>query len=124
MKKLLYIDDDPGFLKRIAMHVRERFPLIEPLTCQNPVEALPFIDSSLDLLIVDLEMPVLDGKKLLNYAINKGLDRRKIVVISSRDSEYLHKVFPMGECLCVLNKHDSRQLQVLDMVLASVEKKV
>ncbi len=124
MKKLLYIDDDVAFLRRLARHVRERFPLIEPLTCQNPIEALPFIDGSLDLLIVDLEMPVMDGKKLLGYAIQRGLDRRKIVVISSRDSEYLHQVFPMGECLCVLNKHDSRQLQVLDMVLASVEKKV
>jgi DNA-binding NtrC family response regulator len=123
MKKLLYVDDDKAFLQKMAQHVRERFPLIEVITCQNSIQALTLIDSSLDLLIVDLEMPTVDGKKLLNYAIARGMDKKKIIIISGREADYLHEVIPMGQCLCVLNKHEARQMAVLDMVLASIEKK-
>jgi len=123
MKKILYIDDDTAFLKTFERHVRERFPNIEPLTCQDPVKALGMIDPSLDLLILDLEMPKLDGKKVLTFAIGMGLDKKKIVIISSREANYLHDLIPMGECLCVLNKHDVSQQKVLDMVLDSLQKK-
>lgn len=123
MKKLLYIDDDPAFLREMARHVGERFPLIELITCENAIEALTLIDPSLDLLVIDLEMPMVDGKKLLSFAIARGLDKKKIIIISGRDADYLHQVIPMGMCLCVLNKHEARQMEVLDMVLASIEKK-
>ncbi len=123
MKRLLYVDDDEAMLKKLARHIRERFPGIEPLTCQDPVKALGLIDNSLDLLMIDLEMPAVDGKKLLMYAISRGLDKKKIIIVSGRDAEYLHEVIPMGGCLCVLNKHEARQMEVLDMVLASLEKK-
>jgi CheY-like chemotaxis protein len=123
MKRLLYVDDDPVFLQNMARHVRERFPLIELITCQNSIQALTLIEPSLDLLIVDLEMPTVDGKKLLNYAIARGMDKKKIIIVSGREADYLHEVIPMGQCLCVLNKHEARQMAVLDMVLASIEKK-
>jgi len=123
MKKLLYIDDDAAFLRKISRHIRERFPKIDPITCQNPVEALAYIDKSLDLLMIDLEMPMLDGKKLLKFAIDRGIDRQKIIIVSAREANYLHDIFPMGQCLCVLNKNDARQLEVLDMVLEAIEKK-
>ncbi|MBI5189293.1 MAG: response regulator transcription factor [Nitrospirae bacterium] len=123
MKKILYIDDDPAFLKAFEDYVHERYPGIETLTCQDPVKALTMIDPSLDLLLIDLEMPRLDGKKLLSFAIERGLARKKIIILSGRDADYLHDQIPMGECLCVLNKHEMRQKQVLEMVLASIHKK-
>lgn len=123
MKKLLYIDDDAAFLREMARHVRERFPLIELITCQNAIEALTLIDPSLDLVVIDLEMPMVDGRKLLNFAIARGLNKEKIIIISGRDADYLHQVIPMGQCLCVLNKHEASQMAVLDMVLDAIEKK-
>jgi DNA-binding response OmpR family regulator len=123
MKKILYIDDDAAFLRKFERHVRERFPGIEPLTCQDPIKALSLIDPSLDLLILDLEMPRLDGKKVLTFAIGMGVDRKKIIIISSREAEYLHDLIPMGQCLCVLNKHDVGQQKVLDMILDAIQKK-
>ena len=123
MKKLLFIDDDAAYARKITRNIREKFPSIEPLVCQDPIQALALIDPSLDLLIIDLEMPKVDGKKLLTFAIARGLDKRKIIILSGREAEYLHEVIPMGCCLCVLNKYESRQLEVLDMVLASIEKK-
>ena len=96
--------------------VREHFPSIEPITCQDPIQALTMIDNSLDLLIIDLEMPKLDGKKVLSFAIGLGLDKKKIMIISSRDTDYLHEIIPLGQCLCVLNKHDARQLSLTNTV--------
>jgi DNA-binding response OmpR family regulator len=123
MKRVLYIDDDELHLRKFEEHVREKYPNIEPVTATDPVHALALIDTSLDLLMVDLEMPKMDGKKILNYAIEKGLDRRKIIIFSARDAEYLHDVIPMGECLCVLNKTETRQRHVLEMVLQSISRK-
>jgi DNA-binding response OmpR family regulator len=123
MKKILLIDDDRLFLKVLTRYVRERYPNLEILTFDNALKALPLINTELDLLLLDLEMPDLDGSKLLAYAIEKGVDKRQIIILSGRDAEYLHERFPMGKCLAVLNKHEARQKAVLDMVFDSLQKK-
>ncbi len=123
MKKILYIDDDLVSLKRMERFVSEHFTDIETVTCQDPIKALTLIEPSLALLIIDLEMPQLDGKKLLNFAIARGVDRKKIIILSGREADYLHEIIPMGECLCVLNKFEGAQKKVLEMVLSSIEKK-
>jgi DNA-binding response OmpR family regulator len=123
MKKILLIDDDRLFLKVLTRYVRERYPNLEILTFDNALKALPLINTELDLLLLDLEMPDLDGSKLLAYAIEKGVDKRQIIILSGHDAEYLHERFPMGKCLAVLNKHEARQKAVLDMVFDSLQKK-
>jgi DNA-binding response OmpR family regulator len=123
MKKILLIDDDRLFLKVLTRYVRERYPNLEIHTFDNALKALPLINTELDLLLLDLEMPDLDGSKLLAYAIEKGVDKRQIIILSGRDAEYLHERFPMGKCLAVLNKHEARQKAVLDMVFDSLQKK-
>ena len=123
MKKILYIDDDALFLQMFSEDVHKRYPGIEVVTCQDPVKALGLIDPSLDLLIVDLEMPKLDGKKILTFAIGLGVDKKKIIIISSREANYLHELIPLGQCLCVLNKHEASQQKVLEMVLDALQRK-
>jgi len=123
MKKILLIDDDRLFLEFLSDYVQERFPDLNILAFQDPAQALPRINADLDLLLLDLEMPNLDGGKLLAYAIDKGVDRRRIIILSGRDAEYLHRRFPMGRCLAVLNKHEARQKAVLDMIFDALQKK-
>jgi CheY-like chemotaxis protein len=74
-------------------------------------------------MIIDLEMPHLDGGKLLKYAAETGLNKNKIILLSSHDADYLHAHFPMGTCLAVLNKYEAGQKAVLDMIFRSLEKK-
>ena len=83
MKKILIIDDDRLFLDLLTSYVRERYPHLAIITCDEPHQGLAQIDKDLDLLLLDLEMPKMDGGKLLSYAIEKVLDSRRI--ISSRD---------------------------------------
>ena len=123
MKKILLIDDDHLFLEFLTDYVREHYPKLEIIACDDPLKGLSLIEGDLDLLLLDLEMPKLDGCKLLAYAIEKGVDSKRIIILSGRDADYLHKRFAMGECLAVLNKTEARQKIVLDMIFAALQKK-
>ncbi len=123
MKKILLIDDDAAFLKLLEEYVEERYPGLHVLICNDPIKCLVSITDDLDLLLVDLEMPGIDGAKILSYAVSKGLSKNRIVILSGRDAEYLHKRFPMGSCLAVLNKYEGKQRDVLDMIFNSLQKK-
>jgi CheY-like chemotaxis protein len=124
MGKILIIDDDANFLKLLGRYIREYYPLLQVETCTNPVQALAVIKKKdLDLLLVDLEMPTLDGAKIFKYATDSGIDKNRIVILSGRDADYLHEYFPLGTCLAVLNKYEARQKTVLDMIFSSLEKK-
>ena len=121
MGTVLIIDDNEAFLTLIQEYVRQHHPALTVLTCNDPVTCLPRIRSDLDLLLVDLEMPGLDGIKILEYAKAKGLSKNRIIVLSARDADYLHQRIPLGSCLAVLNKSEARQKEVLDMVFTSLE---
>lgn len=123
MKKILLIDDDAAFLKLLEEYVKERYPRLRVLTCNDPVKCLVSITDDLDLLLIDLEMPGLDGSKVLSYAVAKGVNKNRIIILSGRDAEYLHERFPMGSCLAVLNKYEGRQQSVLDMIFSALQQK-
>jgi len=124
MSKILIIDDDETFLKILSAYIQEYFPSLQVETCTDPVQALAAIRmKNPDLLLVDLEMPTLDGAKIYKYATDSGVDKNKIVILSGREADYLHEKFPMGTCLAVLNKFEARQKTVLDMIFSSLQKK-
>jgi len=123
MKKILLIDDNAAFLKLLEEYVEERYPGLEVMTCNDSIKCLGNITDDLDLLLVDLEMPGLDGSKILSYAVSRGLSKNRIVILSGRDAEYLHDRFPMGSCLAVLNKFEGKQRDVLDMIFNSLQQK-
>lgn len=121
--KILIIDDDRVFLELLEAYVRERCPTLRVETCDDPVRGLASITADLDLLILDLEMPGLDGGQVLAYAVRKGLSKCRVIILSGRDSDYLHARFPMGTCLAVLNKYEARQRAVLDMIFDALGRK-
>ena len=123
MKKIVLIDDDRLFLEFLTNYVSERYPKLEILAYDSSRLGLAQINPDLDLLLLDLEMPDIDGRKLLAYAIEKGLDKSRIIILSGRDADYLHQCFPMGQCLAVLNKNEARQKVVLDMVFDALQEK-
>jgi CheY-like chemotaxis protein len=123
MGKILIIDDEPTFLKLLKDYVSEHYPGLSVLACGDPIQCLGKITTDLDLLLVDLEMPGLDGSKVLAYATSKGVSKNRIVILSGHDAEYLHKRFPLGSCLAVLDKFDGKQRAVLDMIFSSLQEK-
>ena len=124
MGKILLIDDDEGFARVLCQYIREYYPLLTVETCGNPLAALALLKKeTVDLLLIDLEMPSLDGGKVMTYAMGVGIDKNRIVILSGRDADYLHNRFPMGTCLAVLNKYEAKQKVVLDMIFSSLQKK-
>jgi len=123
MSSVLIIDDDDSFLNAVRTYIHGTFPGITVLTCNDPVHCLSSITTDLDLLLIDLEMPGLDGSKVLAYAVSKGIDRKRVIIFSGRDAGYLHKRFPMGSCLGVLNKFEAKQQEVLDMIFSALQER-
>jgi CheY-like chemotaxis protein len=124
MRKILIVDDDAPFLEALREKIQALYPLLDVETCTDPFQALVVLKrETVDLLLVDLEMPLLDGTKIVNFAVSLGLDKNRIVILSGRDSDYLHEQFPMGTCLAVLNKYEAKQKAVLDMIFSSMQRK-
>lgn len=124
MGKLLLIDDDPAFTRLLSDYIAEQYPLLSVDVCNNPLEALAAIRRApYDLILIDFEMPTMDGRKLMNFAVQSGIEKNRIVILSSRDADFLHEQCPMGSCLAVLNKHEVRQKAVLEMIFSSLSKK-
>ena len=124
MGKILIIDDNESFLAFLKDYIKESYPRLDVETCTDPYQALGGLQKEgLDLLVVDMEMPKLDGLKVFKYATEAGIDKNRIVILSGRDSDYLHEHFPLGTCLAVLNKYEAKQKAVLDMIFSSLHRK-
>ena len=124
MRKILIVDDDAPYLDALREQIRSLYPLLAVVTCSDPFQALAILKAEpVDLLLVDLEMPVMDGTKIVSFAVSLGMDKNRIVILSGRDANYLHEQFPMGSCLAVLNKFEAKQKAVLDMIFSSMQRK-
>ena len=87
---------------------------------QDPVAALAKLGPDVDLLLVDLEMPVLDGRSVARLAKERGVSEKKIVIVSGHDADELHRLFPKGACLAVINKTEAQQQSAFLMILDSI----
>lgn len=124
MGKILIVDDDKAFSTALSGNIKLYYPLLQVEVCNEPLKALKIIrKKGIDLLVVDLEMPIIDGWKIFDYATKIGIDKNKIIILSGREADYLHEHFPLGTCLAVLNKYESKQKAVLDMIFGSLQKK-
>jgi CheY-like chemotaxis protein len=124
MKRIVVVDDSPAFCALWSNFIVERYADVARVEAySHPYDALPKIDDTIDLLIVDLEMPGMDGKKFVEYARQKGVPPSHIVVTSSHSAEELHQRFRIGETIAVINKTDPKQQEAFLMILDSVVRK-
>jgi len=120
-KRIVIVDDSASYCDLWSNFILDRYPETAKIeTYTHPYDALPKIDDSIDLLIVDLEMPGMDGKKFVDYARGKGLSPRRIVVTSSHSADVLHQRFRIGETIAVINKTEPKQQEAFLMILDSV----
>lgn len=123
-KRVVIVDDSVAFCDLWANILDERYGSLAAVeTYSHPYDALPMIDDSIDLLIVDLEMPGMDGQKFVEYARQKGITARRVIVTSSHSADELHRRFRIGETIAVINKTEARQQEAFLMILDSVMKR-
>ena len=120
-KRVVIVDDSPAYGDLWSNFILERYPdRVSVEAYSHPYDALPKIDATIDLLIVDLEMPGMDGKKFVEYARQKGLSPRRIIVTSSHSADELHQRFRIGETIAVVNKTEAKQQEAFLMIIDSI----
>jgi DNA-binding NarL/FixJ family response regulator len=85
-RRLVVADDDASMrrLLRILVELEDEFEIIGEATCGS--EALEQVETlDPDILILDLEMPDMDGKRVLEAL--GGRDRPRVVVVTAYDDE-------------------------------------
>ena len=95
------IVDDSGVQRSIGAALCRQLQIGRVYEAENGVAALALLDTLAtppDLLIVDLEMPKMDGPELLE-ALSGRRVRSPIIVASSRESALRHSVADMGTAL-------------------------
>ena len=120
-KRIVIVDDSESFCRAWREFFECRYgDRVRVETYLDPVAALREVRPDITLLLVDLEMPVLDGRKFLEFAAARGVDRRRVMIVSARDADDLHDLFPMGACLAVINKEDRPQQEAFLMIIESL----
>ncbi len=123
-KLVVVVDDNQMFCDRMMQFFQERYGnKVNVQTYTDPLKALVALTPEIDLLIVDLEMPTIDGKKFLNYAIQKGLDKKRVIIASFQNADFLHQKFQLSECLAVMDKNEPEQQMVFAMITDSIMNK-
>jgi CheY-like chemotaxis protein len=120
-KRIVLVDDSPlyGESWRAVLAARYGDRVIFE-AYQDPLKALPRFGPDVDLLLLDLELPILDGRKLATIARDKGIACGRIVILSGRDADELHALFPRDSCLAVINKTEPQQQDGFLMILDSI----
>ena len=120
-KRIVLVDDSPLYGEAWRAVLASRYgDRVVFEAYQDPISALPRLGPDVDLLLIDLELPVLDGKKLAAMALERGVLCKKIVILSGRDAEELHAMFPRDSCLAVINKTEPQQQNGFLMILDSI----
>jgi DNA-binding LytR/AlgR family response regulator len=90
--RCIAVDDEPFALKLIADDIR-KVPFLDLLqTFSSPVEALQFIrKESVDLLFLDIQMPMLKGTEFLRI-----LDNPPLVILTTAYEQYALEGFELN----------------------------
>ena len=124
VKRIVIVDDNQAFCNKMVQFFQDRYGSQVSVEAHiDPLQALGVLGPDISLLIVDLEMPTIDGKKFLNFAIQKGVDKRRIIINSFQNAEFLHQKFQLSECLAVMDKNDPEQQRVFAMISDSIVNK-
>jgi CheY-like chemotaxis protein len=126
--RVVVIDDSAFQCSALRLLMRERFGdrvVVETFT--NPRAALDRLDPAIDVLLLDWEMPGLDGASVLEEARRRGVDLKRVVIRSSYPADVLHAHFDDRGCLAVIEKgHHEQQaafLMILDALVKRAERR-
>ena len=122
--KCIIVDDQPLVIRYLTREIQNRYgSLFEIRGFRSPQDAIPFLDHEVDILIMDFEMPSMPGTQFLKTAIDRGVDRSRIIILSSHNPDDIRHEIPLGHVLAVINKADREQQEILKMILDAIVKR-
>ncbi len=89
-------------------------------TYTDPEEAVPGMAPDIHLLLLDWEMPEMDGKEVLEVAKEAGVNLKRVIITSGHSADRLHEEFDDSGCLAVIEKTEPEQQAAFLMILDSI----
>ena len=92
-------------------------------TFSDPRVALDAFRPDIHLMLLDWEMPDLDGAAVLEEARRRGVNLKRVIISSSHPADELHRAFDASGCLAVIEKAEPEQQAAFMMILDSIMKR-
>jgi len=89
-------------------------------TYTDPLEAVLGMAPDIHLLLLDWEMPEMDGMEVLEAASEAGVNLKRVIITSSHPADRLHEAFDDSGCLAVIEKAEPEQQAAFLMILDSI----
>ena len=89
-------------------------------TYSDPREGVQALGPDVHLLLLDWEMPWMDGREVLDAARAVGVNLKRIIITSSHPADRLHEEFDDTGCLAVIEKAEPEQQAAFMMILDSI----
>ena len=89
-------------------------------TYTDPTEAVLGMAPDIQLLLLDWEMPEMDGKEVLAAARETGVNLKRVIITSGNPADRLHEEFDDSGCLAVIEKSEPEQQAAFLMILDSI----
>lgn len=109
--KVMIVEDNPMHQKVIAHIIKKNFtPNI--IIANNPKEAFPLLRKTIpDFLILDLEMPFMNGKEMLEIIRSmEDLEELKVIVYTSKGDKETVKFVIQHKILDFINKGSDQKI--------------
>lgn len=123
-RRVVVVDDSPlqcAFWRQLLERRYGARAAVE--TYSDPQAALDELRPDIHLMLLDWEMPGLDGAAVLEQARRRGVNLKRIIISSSHPAEELHRAFDASGCLAVIEKAEPEQQAAFMMILDSIMKR-
>ena len=120
-KRVLVIDDNPDIVFTLRVGL-ESDPTIQVFGFDSPVTALvEFKPNFYDLLLIDINMPLMDGFQLAQNLVRRDLNVRVCFITAGEiNTEAAREVHPLKSIGCFIKKPISAE-QLLRRIKAELE---
>jgi CheY-like chemotaxis protein len=120
-RRVVVVDDSPlqcaAWRRLLEARYGERVQ-VESYT--SPLEAAARLGPDIHLLLVDWDMPEMDGKELVEVARRNGVNLKRVIISSAHPADRLHAEFDRTGCLAVIEKAEPEQQAAFLMILDSI----
>jgi YesN/AraC family two-component response regulator len=124
MYKIMLVDDEPIVRLAIKSLINwEEHGFEIAFEASNGKQALKLLETNpgIDIIITDINMPILDGLELITQITDMNLEPEIIVLSSYNDYDWVRKAFKLGVNDYIL-KTEMEPLSILELVKGMAEK--